>query len=238
MDPLLIVKTGTTLFPIAARQGDFEDWITAGMGIDPQSVMVASVFEGAELPEPTDLAGVVVTGSAAMVSHREPWSERTARWIRTAVECATPLLGVCYGHQLLAHALGGRVGPNPLGREIGTIDVRLEGNAARDELLTGFPGSLRIHVSHVESVLELPSGAMRLGASEGDPNAVFSFGAASWGVQFHPEFCADVMSGYIQERRDLLRAEGIDADERLGGVQDCPDGTALLRRFAELIRGA
>ena len=115
--------------------------------MNPQDVEVVNVFEGAELPKPTGLAGVVVTGSTAMVSHREPWSERTARRITAAVEAETPLLGICYGHQLLAQALGGRVGPNPLGREIGTVRVQLEESAGRDDLLTGFSGSLSIHLS-------------------------------------------------------------------------------------------
>jgi GMP synthase (glutamine-hydrolysing) len=237
MDSTLIVKTGTTLSSISTRRGDFEDWISASMGVDRASLTVASVFEGAELPRPENFTGVVITGSSAMVSHREPWSERTAAWLRDAVECETPLLGICYGHQLLAHALGGRVGPNPQGREIGTVQVQLEECAARDPLLALFPGSVRVHVSHLESVLELPADAVRLGASDEDPNAAFSFGSTAWGVQFHPEFDADVMRGYIEERRGQLCVEGIDADERLGRVEECPDGTELLSRFARLLRG-
>jgi GMP synthase (glutamine-hydrolysing) len=237
MDSLLIVKTGTTLSSISARRGDFEDWISASMGLDRERLAVASVFEGANLPHPAHLTGIVITGSSAMVSHRESWSERTAAWLRAAVECETPLLGICYGHQLLAHAMGGRVGPNPRGREIGTIQVRLEEPAARDPLLAGFPGSLRMHVSHLESVLELPSNAVRLGTSDDDPNAAFSVGTTAWGVQFHPEFDADVMRGYIEVRREQLRVEGIDADERLSQIAECPDGTELLERFSRLLHG-
>jgi len=236
MDPLLIVKTGTTLFPIAARQGDVEDWITAGMGIDPQSVMVASVCEGAELPEPTNLAGVVVTGSAAMVSHREPWSERTARWIRTAVECATPILGVCYGHQLLAHALGGSVGPTPGGREMGTSSVHFEAQAvAKDPLLAELPPSVPLNVSHVESVLELPTGALRLATTALDGNHAFRLGRSIWGIQFHPESDADVMRRYIEARREILESEGFDPSAMQQEVQDTPHGDTILERFGRIV---
>ena len=170
-----------------------------------------------------------------MVSHRETWSERTAEWLRDAVQCATPVLGICYGHQLLAHALGGRVGPNPHGRQIGTVRVRLAEKAEDDALLAGFGGSLRVHTTHTESVLELPDATARLGSSKGDSNSAFCFGTAAWGVQFHPEFDARVMRRYIEERRELLVAEDIDVDDRLAAVEECPDAAGVLRRFSELL---
>jgi GMP synthase (glutamine-hydrolysing) len=237
MDPLLIVKTGTTFASLAAEYGDFEDWISAGMGLDRDRVTVIAVFEGEALPDPKRFAGIVVTGSSAMVSHRETWSESTAEWLRGAAQCTTPVLGICYGHQLLAHALGGRVGPNPRGRQIGTVRVRLAEKAENDALLAGFGGSLRAHTTHAEVVLELPEAAARLGSSDGDPNTAFSLGTAAWGVQFHPEFDAHVMKRYIEERRSLLLAENINPDIRLAAVEECPSGARLLRRFAEYLSG-
>jgi GMP synthase (glutamine-hydrolysing) len=82
----------------------------------------------------------------------------------------------------------------------------------------------------------LPTDAVRLGTSDDDPNAAFSIGATAWGVQFHPEFDADVMRGYIEGRREELDAEGIDADECLSRVAECPDGTELLGRFSRLLQ--
>jgi GMP synthase (glutamine-hydrolysing) len=237
MDPILIVKTGTTLASLASECGDFEDWIRAGMDLDPSRVTVVSVFEGANLPDPKRFAGVVVTGSGAMVSHRESWSEQTAAWLRDAVERTTPVLGICYGHQLLAHALGGRVGPNPHGREIGTVRVQLTPEAEDDALLAGFGGALLVHTTHSEAVLELPKPAVRLASSKADPNSAFSFGTAAWGVQFHPEFDTHVMKRYIEERRELLVAEDIDADARLSEIEESPDGKAVLRRFRKLLNG-
>ncbi len=237
MDPILIVKTGTTLASLASECGDFEDWIRAGMDLDPSRVTVVSVFEGANLPDPKRFAGVVVTGSGAMVSHRESWSEQTAAWLRDAVERTTPVLGICYGHQLLAHALGGRVGPNPHGRATGTVREQLTPEAADDALLAGFGGALLVHTTHSETVLELPKPAVRLASSKADPNSAFSFGTAAWGVQFHPEFDTHVMKRYIEERRELLVAEDIDADARLSEIEESPDGKAVLRRFRKLLNG-
>ncbi|HVN38786.1 MAG TPA: glutamine amidotransferase [Myxococcota bacterium] len=234
MSRVLVVKTGSTLAGIRARRGDYESWIARGMGLAADRIGVVDVREGAALPDPRALAGVVVTGSSAMVSAREPWSERTAAWLADAIGAGTPVLGICYGHQLLAHALGGRVGRNPRGREIGTVRLRLAPEARRDALLGDLPEATHAHTTHVESVLELPPGGTRLAESDADPNQAFAAGPRAWGVQFHPEFDADVMRGYLESRRDLLRDEGLDADRLLALVRETPEAGSLLRRFAAL----
>jgi GMP synthase (glutamine-hydrolysing) len=230
-----VVKTGSTLPAIRARRGDFESWIAGGMGLAPDGVEVVAVAEGAALPDPAATAGVVVTGSSAMVSEREPWSERAAAWLADAVRAGTAVLGICYGHQLLAHGLGGRVGANPRGREIGTIHLRMAPEAQRDALLCGLPERTLAHTTHLEAVLELPPGARRLAESDADPNQAFAIGARAWGVQFHPEFDADVMRGYLEGRREVLRGEGLDADRLLSEVREAPEAASLLRRFAALL---
>jgi GMP synthase (glutamine-hydrolysing) len=236
MRPLLIVKCGSTLPEIVERRGDFEDWIAARMPIDPTRVRVAAANADAALPAPASLAGVVVTGSAAFVSHCEAWSERTAKWLGAAALGGTPVLGICYGHQLLAHALGGRVGRNPLGREIGSIEVDLCDAARGDDLFAELPARVRVQATHVESVLALPPGARLLAASPGDPHQAFAVGERAWGVQFHPEFDADVVRGYLSARRDAVRAEGLDPDSLLRNASDSPHGAAILRRFSALLR--
>jgi GMP synthase (glutamine-hydrolysing) len=234
---LLIVKTGSTVPAVAARRGDFEDWITAGLGAAPERIRVVAVAEGEALPEVAAAAGIVVTGSPAMVTDREPWSVRTTDWLADAVAAQLPVLAICYGHQLLAEALGGKVARNPRGREIGTVEVALTAAAAEDALLGGLRGPLRVHASHLESVVELPPGAIHLASSALDPNHAFRFGPSAWGVQFHPEFDADIMRGYLEARRKEVLAEGIDATALERAVEECPDGVAVLRRFSETLSG-
>ncbi len=236
MKPLLIMKTGTTLAHIRALRGDFETWICRGLDYDCSEVEVAGVFEGDTLPRPHSLAGVVVTGSSALVSEREDWSERAAGWLSQAVDCDVPVLGICYGHQLLAHARGGRVERNPLGREIGTVEVEFAPGFESDPLLASLPREISVQVSHVESVVELPLEARRLGASAGDPNQVFAIGGSAWGVQFHPEFDADIVRGYIQGRRERLVEEGLDPEALQSAARDTDHGTGVLRRFGGIVR--
>jgi GMP synthase (glutamine-hydrolysing) len=232
----LIVKTGGTLPELRARRGDYEEWIAAGMGLAREEVDVVVVAEGEPLPAPETTAGVVVTGSSAFVSERESWSERTGEWLARALDHGTPVLGICYGHQLLAHALGGKVGRNPRGREIGTVEVRRLAPAQRDPLLGSWGAAEPAHVTHVESVLALPEGAVRLAESDLDPVQAFRVGERAWGVQFHPEFDADTVRAYLAARTEKVRAEGLDPEALDAAIRETPVAARILRRFAELIR--
>jgi GMP synthase (glutamine-hydrolysing) len=236
MKPVLILKTGDTLPDVSVRRGDFDLWIREGLALSDVRVETVCVFRDEPLPSPQSVAGVVVTGSAAMVSERAGWSERSAAWLAEAVASGTWILGICYGHQLLAHALGGRVGPNPRGRQIGTIALQLD--AAGDALLGGLPEEIVVQASHVEAVLEFPKAAIALGTNSMDAYAAFRVGERAWGVQFHPEFDADIMRGYIRGRRALIAQEGGDPVALEAACRDSPHGAAVLARFGELVRQA
>jgi len=233
---LLIVKTGSPSDAVIRKHGDFEDWFLAGMDLGREAVRIARVDRGQPLPRPEEVSGAVITGSADMVTDRHPWAEATASWLRDAVSRELPVLGVCFGHQLLAHALGGTVGDNPRGREIGTVRVRLAPAAAHDPLLRDLPETVPVQATHLQSVLELPPGAELLAASDLDPHHAFRTGTSAWGLQFHPEFGAAAMRSYILEKQELLRGEGLDPGALLAAVGDTPVGATILRRFAALCR--
>lgn len=232
--PLLIVKTGSTVPQVAERRGDFEDWMAEGTGLARSQLDVVSVHLGEALPEPGAHPAVLVTGSAAMVTDHEPWSDRTAAWLAAASRTPVAILGICYGHQLLALGRGGRIEVNPRGREIGTVEVERTAAAAEDPLLGALPDPLRVQATHREAVIELPPDAVHLGGNAMDPNQMFRLGDRAWGVQFHPEFDADIIRGYIQARREAIADEGLDPDALAHAATDSDHGRRLLRRFAEL----
>ena len=166
-----------------------------------------------------------------MVTDRADWSEATARWLRDVIERdAAPVLGVCYGHQLLAHALGGVVAPNPNGREMGTCVV----DFVTDPGALFRKGPFTAHLSHFESVVELPPGARVLATTALDPHSAIQVGDRQWGVQFHPEFNVPIMRSHVETRREILIAEGLDPDTMLEGAREAPEMTNVLRRFVKI----
>lgn len=218
------------------RHGGFPHWIRVAAGLARDDVVVANVEAGAALPGADHFAGVIVTGSAAMVTERRAWSERSAQWLHDAVRAHTPVFGICYGHQLLAHALGGEVGDNPAGREMGTVELSLQDAAAEDPLFKGLPGRFSAQATHVQTVLRAPDGAVTLASSALDACHAFRWGRRAWGVQFHPEFSGTHMRGYVHARRDALLAEGHCPAALSRKIAATPHARRVLRRFVRHAR--
>ena len=233
--PFLILATGQPIESLR-RHGSFAHWIRVAAGLKRDEAITVDVREGQALPRREGFAGVLVTGSGAMVTDRHDWSERSADWLRDAAHAGIPVLGICYGHQLLAHALGGEVGDNPAGREMGTVCVTLDPDAQDDPLFKGLPLRFAAQATHQQSVLRAPPGATVLAGNAHDPHHAFRWGQAAWGVQFHPEFSADHMRGYIRARAGALASEGADPRALEAAVRAAPRSRAVLRRFVRQAR--
>lgn len=238
MGTLLIIKTGTKLASLADHPGDHEHWIASGMRWPLERVHVANVQAGDPLPDAGSVAAVAITGSGAMVTEQAPWMVRSAHWLTEAVERGLPVLGICFGHHLLAWALGGQAGYNPQGIEVGTTTVSLTDAAAEEPLFRGLPQRFPAQVSHRQSVLALPSGAVQLGWSDREAHQGFRFGERAWGLQFHPEFDDRIAPYYVAHFREQLAAEGRSADELLQQVRAAPESAEVLARFGRLCEGA
>lgn len=232
MKPVLIIRTGRAPNAIRARHGDFPHWFRLGAGIHARQLRIVDVAAGEALPPPQEVAGAMITGSAAMVTEHASWSERTAGWIRDAMDVELPLFGVCYGHQLMAHALGGRVDYLPGGREIGTQSIELSPDVTHDPLARTLPASFRAHTTHEQSVLEPPNGATVLARSARDPHQLLRHGPQAISTQFHPEFNADVMRAYIKRKHRDMQREGADPRQVFDNVAATPVARRLLRQFA------
>jgi len=194
---------------------------------------VAEYFDG--LPDLDEVDAIVSFGGAQ--DAWEPQYEPERELIREAVDREIPFPGVCYGHQLLAHALGGEVGNHPAGREMGTVHLNLHPTAAADPLFAGLPASFPAHATHVQTVAKPPRDATVLAKSEQDACHAFRWGERAWGVQFHPEFATHHMRGYVHARADHLRSEGRCPRSISREVTAAPQARKLLRRFVRHARG-
>ncbi len=233
--PFLILETGKPVAPMR-RHGDFPHWIRVAAGLSRDAAVGVDVESGEPLPSLEGFAGVIVTGSAAMVTERLDWSEATAAWLRDAAHTGLPLFGICYGHQLLAHALGGEVGVNPRGREMGTVEIELLPAASDDALFEVLPAHFQAQATHLQAVLRAPDGATILARSAADECQAFRWGESAWGVQFHPEFSATHMRGYIRARKVVLQREGLDPQAMLAAVGAAPEARRVMRRFVHWAR--
>ena len=162
-----------------------------------------------EFPETFDYDGVVISGSRASVYWDEPWIESLVSYTADAAAHDLPILGVCYGHQVLAAALGGRV--TDMGEyEIGYREVqRVDADSA---LLRGLPDSFTAFTTHSDHVVDLPPGATLLAENEYGVHA-FQQGNA-FGVQFHPEYDPETAAFVTRGKDDQL------SDDRIQRVLD------------------
>lgn len=233
--PLVIIKLGDTTPAIRSALGDFEDWIRTGLG--DTNVQVCDPRQGHRLPAPDRIAGALMTGSHDMVTDPLPWLAQVSTWIGEMIAAQRPLLGICFGHQLLAQACGGEVGYHPDGAEIGTVDITLRPEANTDPLFAQQQSAFPAQASHWQSVRRLPRDAVHLASSSFENHHAFRVGACAWGVQFHPEFTTAAMRAYLTKNREALTAEQQDVDALLAHTTETPQAATLLSRFAQLARG-
>lgn len=200
--PVLIIQMGQPPAPIAADVGQQSDWFRSALAqLELGELLIVRPDLNEALPPPSSLTAAIVTGSWAMVTDRLAWSERTGVWLRQAVDEQLPLLGVCYGHQLLADALGGTVTNNPQGKEVGLKTVSLAPLASQDTLLSELPTYFSAYLTHLQSVVTPPPGAQVLASSALDGCQILRYSPTALSFQFHPEMDADVMNACLKNNR-------------------------------------
>jgi hypothetical protein len=121
MKKLLIAKAGKTFPAVKGIWGDFEDFIITQMGLDEKDVYVISIYEKEPLPSLREISGMIITGSHNYVTRQEDWNVKFSEDVKEVAQRGIPILGISYGHQLIAQAFGGEVGYHPKGIEIGTV---------------------------------------------------------------------------------------------------------------------
>lgn len=228
---ILILKTGSTITPLLERGEDFEEWFVRYGSGDASNYFVCNLQGSEVLPDLDKVLGIIITGSAANVTEAEDWTYAGADYLRAARRSGVPMLGVCYGHQLIAWTFGGAVEFHARGREIGTVDISGSEHARNDRLFCNMPRQFKAQVSHQQTVTALPAGAIHLAGNAFEPNQAFRLDQNIWGLQFHPEFTAEVVRAYIEHRAAVIAEEGLDVAHLLAKVTESEFASIPLQRF-------
>lgn len=200
--------------------GDQLELRTAGVNDDLSAIAKAA-------------AAVIISGSPRDAWVDDPRNDCALEVIEHCRTAGKPLLGVCFGHQLLGRALGAPVGRHPGGYELGNVNVSLTDEGVKCPLFSGLPRQLDVIESHQDAVLELPQGARLLATGEHTQVQAFDFGDHLLGIQFHPEMDPAVLQFVWGEpRRALWRPKlKFDLDARLAGLHPTPAATRIFSNF-------
>jgi GMP synthase-like glutamine amidotransferase len=209
---IAILQTGHLPDDLAGETSDYDrifiDMLDGhGFGFDAYAVVDGIFPEGADAAD-----GWLITGSRHGVYEDHPWIGPLERLIRDIHTRGLPLIGICFGHQIIAQALGGKVEKYPGGWAVGNTEYRLGEKV------------LALNAWHQDQVTELPEGARVLGGNAFCENAVLAYGDSIWSIQPHPEFTARFLEGLIK-----TRGPGVVPDARLAAAKSrlkLPDNNA------------
>ena len=232
---IYIIKTGTTFPGLKDTLGDFDLWTLNSMGLGIDDVIITDAEHGDPLPFPGACTGVVITGSHSMVTEHLQWSEDLLKWIPEIIDRKVPFMGICYGHQLLAQAMGGEVGYHLKGKEIGTVKINLLPESEDDPLFGSMTSGFYAHVTHSQSIITPPDCAVTLACNDFEQHHAIRIGPCAWGLQFHPEYSTDIMKSYILNQADELEKAGHDTAELVKGVRETAEASETMKIFTGLI---
>ncbi len=245
MDRKTIHLIDVTDFRLSDGSGSAEWFVGAfeTLGLDGETDLVIHDGTAGEYPSLDECCsggrGVIISGSYGPVWEEKEWIPPLMDLIREIHARGGWMLGVCFGHQALGHALGGEVVMNPRGREMGTVPVYLTDEGKASPLFTGFSSGDMASLAHRTHVSRLPEGAVRLAYNRITPNQAFAAGR-SFGYQPHPELTPHHLMLMTDLYGNVLirREKFVDDKEHLANFRDSfvdtPSSMAVLRNFVSM----
>ncbi len=217
-----ILRTGKTLPQINETHGEMDDLFVKLLADDLFTFHSYAVLEDIFPASVTECDAWLITGSAFSAYEDLPWIAQLEDFIRAAKDAQTPMVGVCFGHQIMAQALGGKVEKSDKGWGLGPHDYKFD----------GIETPVTINAWHQDQVIELPEGAKTVGQSSFCEHAAISYGKTGYSVQAHPEFDNSFISDLIELRRASVPAERVsEAHARLMQKSPSPAVVEQIKSF-------
>ena len=234
-DYIAILETGVPPAGLDETYGTYADMFRGTLAREGRTFKVFKTLQG-ELPDTDDrLRGVVITGSPSGVYEDDPWIEALIGWLRT-LDRSVPVVGICFGHQIMAQAWGGHVEKSHKGWGVGLHEYKIQDQDVWKQLLGAEAehSAIRIAVTHQDQVVKKPDCAIRLAGSEFTPNgALYYTDRKALSFQCHPEFCERFASDLLISRRGVRIAEELvdKAVETLKGENHRADVLGAISKF-------
>lgn len=196
---------------LGCPEGD-QEWVRKGLGL-PEGTDRLKVLRATEesLPDTVPEHGVIIGGSAHSVYEDLPWIKNLKTFIRAMAAQDKPVLGICFGQQLVAEAFGGKVQKGDKGREIGVVNIDLTQEGTQDPLFENVPAHFFSATSHGDVVTDLPplESTAVLARNDLYPYQALALGDRIRATQFHPEVSQATIESIVRARAEILKKEGI-----------------------------
>lgn len=148
------------------------------------------------------------TGSRWSVYEDVPWIHDLKTFVRRVYETHTPFIGICFGHQVMAAALGGNVEKSNYGWGVGVQDLEI---LQTETWMQPAQQTLKLHYMHQDQVTRLPENSVLLGRSEHCPVGAFRVGETMLGIQAHPEFTHEYSATLLTDRIERIGSDRVQA---------------------------
>ncbi|MGI9450841.1 MAG: type 1 glutamine amidotransferase [Geminicoccaceae bacterium] len=189
-----ILQTGKIPDELHAEHGDYPDMFARWLADPDFTFETYPVVDNVFPDRPDQCDAWLITGSKHGAYEDHDWIPPLEELIRNAYAACIPMIGVCFGHQIMAQALGGKVEKFSGGWSVGVADYAIEG--------IGDP--VQINAWHQDQVVVLPTSATVVGSSPSCRYAALRYGDHGFSIQPHPEFTADFTAGLLKARGDVL----------------------------------
>ncbi|MEH6476342.1 MAG: type 1 glutamine amidotransferase [Sneathiella sp.] len=218
-----VLQTGRITGNLNQEFGEYPEMFMDLLGRDVFSYEVYPVVDGVIPVSPNDCDGWIITGSVHGVYEEHSWIKPLEGFIRSLVEIGVPTMGICFGHQIMAQAMGGRVEKHPSGWGIGVHEY--------NDLETG--DKARLLAFHQDQVMERPKGSTTTHTSDFCQHAGLRYSDTCFSLQPHPEHTLEFSRALLKARRGKVIPEGVadTALETLDNANTHVEYAERLRSF-------